>query len=303
MTEENNGDSELKPEAEEECKPSQAVDVAAGGLADAVAEKQSVSTADKIKFAGLVVFVILIIICGVMLVPYIQQLNTPEGRAELVADIQDAGVWGVLISLGMQFLQIVVAFIPGELVQLVIGLLYGTIFGSLIVTLGAVLSSAFVFYVVRKLGAPFVQAMIGKSDSKRMRFLQETKQLDTVVFVLYLIPGLPKDVFNYVLPLTKIQPSSFLVLSTIGRLPGIIASSYIGSSFWQGNYVGMVIVAVLIGGLGLVGIVFNQQILAQVHKITARFSKGDNSELESDASPDDQPGDQPGDQPSDNPSE
>ncbi len=280
MTKENNGNNELKPSAEEECDADEAPDKVADRSARPIATRQPISSADKIKFAGLVVFVILIIICGVLLVPYIQQLNTAEGRAGLVADIQGAGIWGVLISLGMQFLQIVVAFIPGELVQLVIGLLYGTIWGSLITTIGAVLSSAFVFFIVRKLGAPFVQAMIGKNDSKRMRFLQETKKLDTVVFILYLIPGLPKDVFNYVIPLTKIKPSSFLVLSTIGRLPGIIASSYIGSSFWQGNYVGMVVVAVLIGGLGLVGIVFNQQILALVNKVTAKFSKGDDQEDE-----------------------
>ena len=253
-------------------------DVEDNAEVDDVLTKESVSTADKIKFIGLVIFIILILICGSLLLPYFQQLNTAEGRAELVTDIQGAGLWGVIISLGMQFLQIIVAFIPGELVQLVIGLIYGTVWGSLILLIGAVISSAFVFFVVRKLGAPFVQAMIGKGDSKRMRFLQETKQLDTAVFILYLIPGLPKDVFNYVLPLTKITPSSFLVLSTIGRLPGIIASSYIGSSFWQGNYIGMIIVAVIIGGLGLVGIVFNQKIITLVHKATARFSKGDKPE-------------------------
>jgi uncharacterized membrane protein YdjX (TVP38/TMEM64 family) len=292
MTEENRDKRELnqrQPEAKSDWVPSgysfpsqdqlnADADVPAQTEDDDRATRASISTADKIKFIGLIAFVVLIIACGVMLMPYIQQLNSEAGRTQLVTDIRGAGFLGVLMCLGMQFLQVVVAFIPGELTQLVIGLLYGTIWGSLVTIIGALIPSVFVFYIVRKLGAPFVQAMIGRNDSGRLRFLQESKQLDTVVFILYLIPGLPKDIFNYVLPLTKIKPSSFFVLSTIGRIPGIVGSAYIGSSFWQGNYLGMVIVGVLLGGLGLVGIVFNQKIIALVDRVAAKFSSAEKSE-------------------------
>jgi uncharacterized membrane protein YdjX (TVP38/TMEM64 family) len=235
--------------------------------------KSGVSTADKIKFAGLLVFVALIVVAAVLLIPYMGDLTTAEGRNTLVATIKGGGVWGVLICLGLQFLQVVVAFIPGEVTQLAIGAVYGTFFGSIITLGGALISSVFVFYVVRKLGAPFVNAMVGHKDAGKIKFLHNSKSLNTVVFILYLIPGLPKDLFNYVVPLTQMKPKAFFTLSTLGRVPGILASAYIGSSALSENYLGMIIVAVLVGGLGLVGILFNEKIMALVDRVTAHFKK------------------------------
>jgi uncharacterized membrane protein YdjX (TVP38/TMEM64 family) len=235
--------------------------------------KPPISTADKLKFAGLVVFILLIIAVGVLLVPYFNYFTTEEGRLELIHMIQDAGAWGVLICLGLQFLQVVVAFIPGEVVQLVIGAIYGPFFGTLLTAIGALVSSMFVFVVVRRLGAPFVHSMIGKNHADKLRFFQESKRLDTIVFVLFLIPGLPKDVFTYLVPLTKMRAANFFILSTLGRIPGIAASAYIGNAAAQGDYVGATIVGVIAGGLGLLGIVFNQKIMTLVDRITQHFAR------------------------------
>ncbi|MDR3052553.1 MAG: TVP38/TMEM64 family protein [Coriobacteriales bacterium] len=235
--------------------------------------KPGITAADKIKFAGLIIFLIIVAVATVQLLPYFEGLTSAEGRLALVTSIQEQGFWGVLIVLGLQFLQVVVAFIPGEVVQLIIGMVYGTFFGSLITLLGALIPSVVVFYVVRKLGTPFVDAMVGQKDAHKLKFLHNSKSLNTLVFVLYLIPGLPKDLFNYVVPLTKMKPQAFFVLSTLGRVPGIVASAYIGTSFLEQNYVGMIIAAVLIGGVGIIGIIFNEKIMAFVNRVTARFAR------------------------------
>jgi uncharacterized membrane protein YdjX (TVP38/TMEM64 family) len=234
--------------------------------------KAPISTADKVKFVGLIVFFLLIIAVSIFVVNFIRSLGTESITVELEHAVREAGVFGVLICLGIQFIQVVVAFIPGEVVQVVIGYVYGTVWGGLLTLVGALISSIFVFYLVRKLGAPFVQAMVGNKDSKRMRFLHNSKNLNSLVFILYLIPGLPKDLFTYVVPLTEMRPSSFFVLSTIARAPAIFASTYVAASFKSGDFVGMIIVAVIFGGLGILGIVFNQRIMAFVDSITTRFS-------------------------------
>jgi uncharacterized membrane protein YdjX (TVP38/TMEM64 family) len=252
-------------------------------VAQPVAEatpKPRVSTADKVKFVGLIVFFLLIIAISVFAVNFIRSLGTDSLKVELERAIGNAGVFGILICLGIQFIQVVVAFIPGEVVQVVIGYVYGTLGGGLLTLAGALFSSIFVFYLVRKLGAPFVQAMVGNKDSGRMRFLHNSKNLNSLVFILYLIPGLPKDLFTYVVPLTEIRPRSFFVLSTIARAPAIFASTYVAASFKSGDFVGMIIVAVIFGGLGICGIVFNQKIMAFVDLITTRLFSHHHSDKE-----------------------
>jgi uncharacterized membrane protein YdjX (TVP38/TMEM64 family) len=171
-------------------------------------------------------------------------------------------------------------------VQVAIGYVYGTIGGGFITLLGALVSSIFVFYLVRKLGAPFVQAMTGDKDSRINKFLQNSKNLNSLVFILFLIPGLPKDLFTYLVPLTKMKPSYFFVLSTIARTPAIFASTFVAASFKSGNYVGMAIVAVIFGGLGILGIVFNQRIMEIIDKTMARFSPHKKAEPGASGNPD-----------------
>jgi uncharacterized membrane protein YdjX (TVP38/TMEM64 family) len=209
--------------------------------------KAPVSTADKIKFAGLVAFFLIVVIIGsVIAVVVVNSMGGEQSLgAELESTIREAGVFGILICLGIQFLQVVVAFIPGEVAQLAIGYVYGTLGGALITLTGVLISTVFVFYLARKLGAPFVQGMVGSKDSGRMKLLHNSKNLNALVFILYLIPGLPKDLFNYVFPLTEIRPSTFFVLSTIARVPAICASTFVAESFKTGNYLQMAIVAVV----------------------------------------------------------
>ncbi|MDR1088389.1 MAG: TVP38/TMEM64 family protein [Coriobacteriales bacterium] len=243
--------------------------------------KRRISNADKAKFAGLVVFIVLIVIVGVLLIPYYEHLTTEEGRLQLIESIKGAGIAGVGICLGLQFVQIVVAFIPGELTQLAIGAIYGPLLGTLITALGALISSIFVFFVVRKLGAPFVQGMIGTKNSKVLDFLHKDRNLNAITFILFLIPGLPKDVFTYLFPLTTIRPLNFFILSTLGRIPGIVASAYLGNAAIQGDWTQAIVVGSIAGGLGLLGIIFNRQIIAFVDTVESHF-KGNKTEQKAD---------------------
>ncbi|MDR1422325.1 MAG: VTT domain-containing protein [Coriobacteriales bacterium] len=235
---------------------------------------KKVSTADKLKFAGLIAFLVLVAVVSVFVVRFITTMGEGTIETQLEQAIVRAGAFGVVICLALQFVQVVVAFIPGEVVQIVIGYVYGTLWGGLITLVGALISSVFVFYLVRKLGTPFVASMIGGKDNRLLRFFADERRRNATVFILYLIPGLPKDVFNYLVPLTKMRPAQFFVLSTIARSPAIFASTFVAAAFKQGNYLAMAIVAVIFGGLGVVGIVFNQQIMNGVDAALSRLHRG-----------------------------
>ncbi|MCL1879023.1 MAG: VTT domain-containing protein [Actinomycetia bacterium] len=233
--------------------------------------KKQLSHADKVKFVGLILFVLLVIGASIYVVHFFSSIDGVSIEDALEQTISRAGAFGILICLAIQFVQIVVAFIPGEVVQVAIGYVYGTLLGGLVVMLGAAISSAFVFWLVRKLGSPFVESMVGTKDNKLMRFLKDGKRLNATVFILYLIPGLPKDVFNYLVPLTQMRLAEFLVLSTIARAPSIFASAFAATAWRQHDYRSMVIVILVFGGLGLLGILFNQQIMTFVDKLLKKL--------------------------------
>ena len=200
---------------------------------------RKIEKADIFKFAGLIAFFAIMVLIVVMLWPYFGDLFEPGGIDRIITDVRDAGPVGFLILLGLQFLQIVVAFIPGEVVQIAAGLLYGPWIGALVILVGCVISSAFIFALVHKLGAPFVQSMVPTQYLNKFRKFELTGKLNIVVFILFLIPGLPKDVMAYFAALAGMKPVHLVVVTTVGRLPSVVAatlaSSYAAAGDWRGG--------------------------------------------------------------------
>lgn len=218
------------------------------------------------KLIGLGLFFAIMAVCVALLWPYFHTLFEPGGRERVLNDVRDAGPVGVLMLLVMQFVQIVVAFIPGEVTQVAAGVVYGPWLGALIIMVGCVLSSAFIFLVVHRLGAPFVQGMVSTEHLAKIERFQESGKLNIVVFVLFLIPGLPKDVFTYLVPLTNMRMRTFLLLSNIGRIPGVLISTYAAGSLVDGNVVVGVVVFAVAAVIAVVGLALRPKIMAALER-------------------------------------
>ncbi len=216
---------------------------------------------DIFKFAGLIAFFAIMALLVFLLWPYFHELFEPGGLDRVINEVRSAGPVGFLILLGLQFLQIVVAFIPGEATQMAAGLIYGPWVGALIIFVGCVLSSAFIFVVVKRLGAPFVQKMVPTQYLEKFRKFEESGKLNITVFILFLIPGLPKDVFTYLVPLTDMPMRTFLVLSNVGRIPGIVVSTYAASGLAEGRVVESVIIFAVLAAIAIVGILLRDKIM------------------------------------------
>lgn len=214
---------------------------------------------DIIKFAGLIAFLVVIALVIVVIWPYISMAFEEGGLEKIVAEMDDAGFGGVLLLEALQLLQIIVAFIPGEVVQLAAGAIYGPWIGGLIILVGCIISSAIVFLLVRKLGAPFVHDMVPKKYILKLEEFEHSKKFNLIVFILFLIPGLPKDLFTYVVPLTDMRFREFMLVTNIARIPGIILSTYaanglINGDIWQS--VAIFLALAIVSGVAL--IVFNR---------------------------------------------
>lgn len=229
-------------------------------------EKRQVAKKDKIKFAVLVLVILAMIVVTVLLLPYFIQLKDEAFRNQIIEAIRSKGALGVLILLAAQLLQVVIAVIPGEMIEIIAGILYGAWGGYFICTVGTVLSSMMIFALVRKLGSGFVQSVVSEEKMKRMKFLHDAKKLDTIIFILFFVPGTPKDLLTYFVPLTKMKMSRFLILSNIARIPSVISSTYLGNSLGEGNWIKAVVIFAVTGIVGLLGILLNDKIVALLHR-------------------------------------
>lgn len=188
----------------------------------------------------------------VAIAPLIKEMTEPGGLARVVEDVRNAGVGGAFVLLGMQFLQVVVAFIPGEVVQIAAGMMYGPWLGGIIIFAGAIISSAFIFVVVHKAR----RAVRAFYDSRKMGGqslddFEQSKKLDVMVFVLFLIPGLPKDVFTYLVPLTSMSMRNFMIFSNVGRIPGIFMSTFAANGLMEGDYMQSAVIFALCAAVAL----------------------------------------------------
>lgn len=224
-------------------------------------KRAKMTKSDVLKFAGLVAFLVITCAIVALMWPYIADIFTEGGVDCLVERVQNAGAAGVFILLGMQLLQIIVAFIPGEVVQLAAGLMYGPWLGALIVLVGCIVSSAIIFSLVHFLGAPFVRDMVPTKHLDKFSHFEETGKLNIVVFILFLIPGMPKDVFTYLVPLTDMRLKSFLILTNTARIPGILASTYAAAGFASGDMASSIVIIAVVAAVAVVGIVFKDRII------------------------------------------
>ncbi|MBR6651401.1 MAG: TVP38/TMEM64 family protein [Clostridia bacterium] len=213
-----------------------------------------------------------LVLAGIALVVTVQlcywaiSLRNEENLALFEDRIRMVGVWGIPIMMIIQVLQVFLAVIPGEPIEIAMGVLYGTWFGCALCLLGIMIGSSLVFVCVKRFGKRFVDKFISGEKFSRLKFLKDPAKRDVLLFVLMFIPGTPKDTLTYFAPFTGISLFRFLVISTIARIPSVISSSYIGSSIIEGNYVKSIIAFVVVGTVSLAGILIYNKIVAEKNK-------------------------------------
>jgi uncharacterized membrane protein YdjX (TVP38/TMEM64 family) len=144
--------------------------------------------------------------------------------------IAAAGLKAPLLFVGVQALQVVVFFIPGEIPQIAGGYLFGVWQGVLLSLAGITLGACFNFLMARLLGVPFVRALFPGKDVERVRRLAESGRARLTFFLLFLIPGIPKDILCYAAGLSSLPLGTFLLYSGLGRLPGVAGSAMMGEA-------------------------------------------------------------------------
>ncbi|OGW54585.1 MAG: hypothetical protein A2Z46_03305 [Nitrospirae bacterium RBG_19FT_COMBO_55_12] len=157
----------------------------------------------------------------------------------------------VFIFIGLQILQVVAAPIPGEVSGFVGGMFFGKVWGILFSTIGLTLGSWLAFNLARLMGRPLVEMAVSAETIRRYDYVMKHKGL-FLSFLMFLIPGFPKDLLCYLLGLGHMSQRAFLMVSTSGRLLGTTLLTVGGSFFRDKQYGAFFTVA----GIGIATVLF-----------------------------------------------
>ena len=169
---------------------------------------------------------------------------------QLVETLRSEGSLGPLVCIGVQFLQVVIFAVPGEITQIAAGYVFGAWLGFAYSVIGIMLGSAFDYSFARLVGRPVIEKLMGRKRLAGIDRILESRKGKAALFVLFLIPGMPKDAMSYGAGLTQIRFAEFIVISGLARTPALLFSTLIGSQLYERDFSAMVVT----GAIGLLAI-------------------------------------------------
>ena len=183
-------------------------------------------------FGLLVAFAVYEVITGAPVWRFLLRLY--QDKHFLKATVESWGWMGPLVFIVIQALQVIISPIPGEATGLAGGFLFGVGLGFVYSTIGLTAGTLACFGIGRWLGAGFVQRFVAEHHWEKMGFVVEAEGA-ILCFILYLIPGFPKDIISYLFGLSPMSFWVFAVVSTLGRVPGTWILSAQGSHMAPGQ--------------------------------------------------------------------
>ena len=161
---------------------------------------------------------------------------------------------GALALVLISAAQVVVALVPGEVVEIAAGYVFGSWIGSFLCLVGIVLGSSTTILLVRRFGARFVYAIYPKEKIDALPIINDPAKRNMLTFILFAIPGTPKDLFTYAIGLTDMSIPLYIALTTVARFPSVILSTVSGNAVGDENYTKAILFAVItaaVSGIGL----------------------------------------------------
>lgn len=200
------------------------------------------SRKNKVKiFKIFLTIIVLSLFLGIIiyLFPIMRDLSTSEGQIAFKEKVENSGVLGMLSLFGLQVAQIFLIIVPGEPIEILAGMCYGSLWGTVFIMVSACIISTSIFLLVRKFGRKFVYDFCDKKKVEKIensKVFQNPKKIEFIMLILFLIPGTPKDLLVYVAGLLPIKPLKFIIISTFARFPSVITSTLAGEQLAIGDW-------------------------------------------------------------------
>lgn len=168
--------------------------------------------------------------------------------------VDERGLWAHIVFVGMIILQVIVAVIPGEPLEIAAGYAFGSLEGTILCVIGTLVGSVAVFLAVRKLGQRLAEVFFSLEKLKSVKFLQNEKRLTFWVFVIFFLPGTPKDLLCYFVGLTDLPLANWVFITALARLPSIVTSTVGGNALGEEDYLTALAVFLATTAVSLLGV-------------------------------------------------
>lgn len=218
-----------------------------------------------LKFA-----LLLFIVAGLPLYVYFYQPQLIENMSSMEnvnAFFMQYKTQSIFVYIGAQVTQIVICVIPGQWLQFAAGYMYGFWLGFLFSLIGAAVGSVLTYYLAKLLGRDAMHLIFGEARINDFIHKLNSKKAIVVVFLIFLIPGVPKDLCNYAAGISEMKLKAFLLVSLVGRSPGMMGSLLIGRQIEAGDYTGAVIIGVIAVILCILGIIMRKRITKWLDRV------------------------------------
>jgi uncharacterized membrane protein YdjX (TVP38/TMEM64 family) len=180
--------------------------------------------------------------------------------------------WGWMapvVFMAIQAIQVIISPIPGEVTGPVGGALFGTTWAVIYSTIGLTVGTLICFWIGRKWGEPLVRPWLSEHHWNKMNFILEAEGA-ILCFILYLIPGFPKDIISYLFGISPMPFWVFAVISTVARIPGTWISSYFGAHVGEQQYLYAIAFIALVTAVCLPVFYYRERIIKRFHKPSSR---------------------------------
>ena len=184
--------------------------------------------------------------------------------------IKGYGAYGFLVAVGIQVLQVFIALIPGEFVEIGMGYAYGWFEASVLSLLGVAIGSGLIFILTKKFGVRFIEIFVSGDKINDLKFIKDEEKFNRLTFLLYFIPGTPKDLITYFIALTRMTLKDFLGITLFARIPSVVSSTVGGNFIGEKRYAEALILFVITAAVSLIGIKLYNIILKRIREKAKR---------------------------------
>lgn len=224
----------------------------------------------KTAFLLLLLGVIIVGMAYALYATGVIDLLTSKNR--LLQFIKENRTHAATIFIGLQVVQVVAAPVPGEVTGFVGGILFGPVWGVVYSTIGLTIGSWIAFMLARLLGRPLVERLVSAETIQRYDYVMKHKGL-LLAFLMFLIPGFPKDILCYVLGLGHMQQRDFLLVSASGRLLGTVLLTMGGTYFRDAHYGALFTVVGLSLAIILLVMIYRERIEQMLRRMGGALRK------------------------------
>lgn len=219
---------------------------------------------------------LIIVLCLVSFLTYflaIRFSKIAKSGEEFRDFIRSYGAWGGVVAVGVQVLQVFIALIPGEFVEIGMGYAYGWFEATVLCLIGVAIGSSMIFMLVKKFGIRFVEIFVSTDKINTMRFISSEEKLHRFTFILFFIPGTPKDLITYFIGLTRMTLKDFLGITLFARIPSLVSSTVGGNFIGDGKYLHALILLAVTAVVSLIGLKLYNMLLKKIEQRVKRRGK------------------------------